>query len=107
MRRGLALLRWGLVPNWANDPVKGVKPINARAESVAYKFGEQFRGNRCLIPADGFYEWATVGGKKRANHFTRSQRDEFVRRRQVCHLKYSYKLDHIRARDVFSPRCCG
>ncbi len=69
IRRGLALLKWGLVPNWANDPVKGVKPINARAESVAYKFGEQFREKRCLIPADGFYEWATVGGKKRANHF--------------------------------------
>lgn len=70
VRRGLALLKWGLVANWSNDPVKGVKPINARADSVRFKFGEQFREKRCLIPADGFYEWATVGGMKRASRFT-------------------------------------
>ena len=53
VRRGLALLKWGLVPSWANDPTSGPKPINVRAETALAKFGEQLRGKRCLIPADG------------------------------------------------------
>jgi putative SOS response-associated peptidase YedK len=68
--RGLALLRWGLVPSWSNDPDPKIKPINVRGESVMFKFGEQLRQKRCLIPASGFYEWATVAGKKGARHFT-------------------------------------
>lgn len=55
--RELALFRWGLIPSWAKD---GVKPmINARGESVADKpsFRAAFRRRRCLLPADGFYEW--------------------------------------------------
>jgi putative SOS response-associated peptidase YedK len=69
--RGLARLRWGFVPYWANDPDSGPKPINARAETVATKppFDESFREKRCLIPADGFFEWAAVGRKKVAHHF--------------------------------------
>ena len=63
-KRGIALLRWGLVPHWAETPDSGPRPINVRAESVMFKFGEQLREKRCLIPASGFYEWATVGGKK-------------------------------------------
>ena len=52
-------VRWGLVPAWAKDPTIGNKLINARAESVADKpsFRRSFRSKRCLIPADGFYEW--------------------------------------------------
>ena len=42
-RRGLGLVRWGLVPYWANDPNTGPRPINARAETVAFKFGECLR----------------------------------------------------------------
>jgi putative SOS response-associated peptidase YedK len=68
--RGLALLRWGLVPSWSNTANPKVKPINVRAESVMFTFGEQLRQKRCLIPASGFFEWATVGGKKGARHFT-------------------------------------
>jgi putative SOS response-associated peptidase YedK len=68
--RGLALLKWGLVPSWSNDSNPKVKPINVRAESVMFKFGEQLREKRCLIPASGFYEWAMVDGKKGARHFT-------------------------------------
>jgi putative SOS response-associated peptidase YedK len=53
------LLRWGLVPHWAPDPSSGFKMINARAETVADKpaYRDPFRTQRCLIVADGFYEW--------------------------------------------------
>src|SRR6185295_11641100 len=62
-QRHLALLRWGLVPRWAKDLAFGAKAINARAESVAVKptFGDAFRKRRCLVPADGYYEWMATG----------------------------------------------
>jgi putative SOS response-associated peptidase YedK len=58
--RSLDLLRWGLIPHWAKDPAIGNRMINARAESVADKpaFRDSFRERRCLVPSDGFYEWA-------------------------------------------------
>jgi putative SOS response-associated peptidase YedK len=57
--RHLRLMRWGLVPGWAKDPGVGARMFNARAETVADKpaFRAAFRRRRCLIPADGFYEW--------------------------------------------------
>jgi len=57
--RRLACLRWGLIPSWAKDPAIGDRLINARAETVAVKpsFRSAFRHRRCLIVADGFYEW--------------------------------------------------
>ena len=57
--RELALLRWGLVPPWADEPKVGSRMINARAETVATNgaFRAAFRRRRCLVPADGFYEW--------------------------------------------------
>jgi putative SOS response-associated peptidase YedK len=63
-KRGLALLKWGLVPEWYPDGKPG--PINARAETVASKptFADSFRERRGLIPSTGFYEWAKHGGKK-------------------------------------------
>ena len=58
-RRELVALRWGLIPPWAREPKTDYSTINARAETVAVKpaFRHVFR-RRCLIPADGFYEWA-------------------------------------------------
>ncbi len=58
--RRLVALRWGLVPSWAKDPSIGSRLINARMETVAEKpaFRAAFARRRCLLPADGFYEWA-------------------------------------------------
>lgn len=62
----LVLLRWGLVPFWAKDPTTGNRMINARAETLAAKpaFRNAFRERRCLVLADGFYEWRTEPGGK-------------------------------------------
>jgi putative SOS response-associated peptidase YedK len=70
--RSFSLMRWGLVPFWAKDPKAGFKMINARAESVADKpaFREPLQSRRCLIPADGFYEWAKEGKAKAPYCFT-------------------------------------
>lgn len=64
--REWAWLRWGLVPHWSDDPSIGSRLINARAETVLSKpaFRSAARYRRCLIPADGFYEWKTVGRRK-------------------------------------------
>lgn len=53
-RRGLALLRWGLVQHWSENATPKVRPINVQAESVRRKFGGLLRKGQCLIPADGF-----------------------------------------------------
>ena len=64
--RRLVMLRWGLVPAWAKDVSMGATLINARAETVAEKpaFRGAFRKRRCLVPADGFYEWKAEGKVK-------------------------------------------
>ena len=65
-RRRLEVLRWGLIPPWADDPQIGSRMINARSETVAEKpsYRRAFRERRCLIPADGFYEWQRTNGAK-------------------------------------------
>jgi putative SOS response-associated peptidase YedK len=62
--RELRVVRWGLVPFWAKDPKIGSRMINARAETVASKpaFRHAFKRNRCLLPADGYYEWQRPDG---------------------------------------------
>ena len=76
-RRG-DLLRWGLVPSWAEDPSVGNRMINARAETAAQRpaFRDAMRRRRCLVPADGFYEWQAVEGSKRKRpHLIRMKDD--------------------------------
>lgn len=65
-------MRWGLIPSWAKEASVGYKMINARAETLATKpaFREALRRRRCLIPADGFYEWKQEGKSKRPFCFT-------------------------------------
>ncbi len=65
-RREVVLLRWGLIPSWAKDAAIGNRMINARAESLAEKpvFRAALRRRRCLIAADGFYEWQATGRSK-------------------------------------------
>jgi putative SOS response-associated peptidase YedK len=64
--RRLEVLRWGLIPSWADDPGIGSRMINARAETAPEKpsFRRAFRERRALIPADGFYEWKRTNGAK-------------------------------------------
>jgi putative SOS response-associated peptidase YedK len=59
-------LRWGLIPNWAKDPKIAYKTINARVETIdtAPSYRQAFGKRRCLVPADGFFEWKKVSGGK-------------------------------------------
>ena len=62
-KRQLATLRWGLIPSWAKDVKIGASAINARADTVATKpmFRTAYKRRRCLVLADGYYEWLRVG----------------------------------------------
>jgi putative SOS response-associated peptidase YedK len=73
-RRVLVKLRWGLVPAWADDPRIGPRLINARSETVAERpaFKDAFARRRCLVPADGFYEWSAEHGAKIPYYIHRS-----------------------------------
>jgi putative SOS response-associated peptidase YedK len=75
--RELSLLRWGLIPSWAKDTKIGASLINARADTIATKpsFRTAFRRRRCLIPADGFYEWKKGEGKTKQPFYIRLKKD--------------------------------
>src|SRR5262245_45431421 len=76
----VATLRWGLIPVWAKDPKIAFQCINARAETVATKpaFRSAFKKRRCLVPADGFYEWEKSPLGKLPWMFTRPNGAPFV-----------------------------
>ena len=78
--RRLGKLRWGLIPFWANDPFGGTKFINARSETLDTKpsFAQAFKKRRCLIPADGFYEWKRANRKKYPWFFTGTDEKPFL-----------------------------
>jgi putative SOS response-associated peptidase YedK len=82
--RTAAMLRWGLIPSWSTEPTAGAPMINARAETLAEKptFRTAVRRRRCLIPADGFYEWQQSPGgskaKKQPYHIHRPDHGPFV-----------------------------
>lgn len=76
--RSMAAMRWGLVPFWAKDLKIGSRMINARSETAAEKpaFRRAFTKRRCLLPADGFYEWQKIEGQKAKQPFFIHRVDE-------------------------------
>jgi putative SOS response-associated peptidase YedK len=74
------LLRWGLIPSWARDKNIGAKLLNARAETVATQpsFRAAFKKRRCLLAADGFFEWAKVNKGKQPYYFTLKDEGPFA-----------------------------
>ena len=79
-RNTLEFFRWGLIPSWAKDPAIGNRMINARAETLAEKpsFRTAFKRRRCLIPADGFYEWRKDPGGKTPMYIRMKSGDPFA-----------------------------
>jgi putative SOS response-associated peptidase YedK len=71
---------WGLIPSWAKDPLIGRKMINARAETIAEKpsFRASFQRRRCLILADGFYEWKTEPNRRQPYRFSLIDKKPFT-----------------------------
>jgi putative SOS response-associated peptidase YedK len=99
--RVLDLLRWGLVPSWAKSLAVGDKMINARAETLvtsnAYK--RPFEHRRCIVPADGFYEWQTIEGRKQRQPW-------FIRRRDGEPIAFAglWSIWHDRKLGEDAPR---
>ncbi len=78
--QSLSFMKWGLVPSWAKDPKIGYRMINARSETAAEKpsFRAAFKRRRCLIPADGYYEWRKQGNKKTPMYIQHADREVFA-----------------------------
>ncbi len=78
--RRVSMAFWGLIPSWAKETDRSYSTINARAETVDSKpaFRHPFRHHRCLIPADGFYEWSVEGGLKQPHHIGRKEGEPFA-----------------------------
>jgi len=78
--RRIGLLRWGLIPFWADDPAIGNRMINARSETASSKpaFRSAFRSRRCLVLADGFFEWKKEGGGKQPYWIHRPDGEPFT-----------------------------
>ncbi len=90
--RLLGTYRWGLVPSWAPDPSIASRRINARAETLETKFGQPFERRRCLVPADGFYEWERrADGTKQA---------WFIRRADGAPMVFAGLWDVWRSKDA-------
>jgi putative SOS response-associated peptidase YedK len=79
-RPALTALRWGLVPSWAASPSDGATLFNARIETVTEKpaFRDALRRRRCLLPADGWYEWARLPDGRRVPHFLTTAGDDLI-----------------------------
>lgn len=80
--RGITVFRWGLVPSWATSASVGARHINARAETLAASpvFREALRRRRCIVPADGFFEWTGLG---------RTRQPHLIRRRDRLPLAFA------------------
>ena len=76
----LKLVKWGLIPHWSKEPDTKYATINARRESVAEKpsYRKAFKTQRCLIPANGFYEWKVINGHKVPHYFSMRSGEVFA-----------------------------
>ncbi len=99
-KRRLALMTWGLMPPWSRDPKEGARFINARAESIHEKpaFKESLPHRRCLVIADGFYEFKAEGRTKRPVRYTLAKPGLFA-------FAGLYSLWKPRDTDAFPPSC--
>jgi len=79
-QRQFALMRWGLLPSWVKDPKTFSLLVNARGESVCDKpaFRAAMKRRRCLIPADGFYDWKEIGGGRKQPFYVRAKSGELL-----------------------------
>lgn len=79
-QRELTYFHWGLIPRWAKEPSIGSRMINARSETAAEKpsFRAAFKYRRCLVPADGFYEWQKLNGTKQPVRIQTKNGDPFA-----------------------------
>jgi len=109
-RPSAGLFSWGLIPLWSNKP--DFKLINARGETVAEKpaFRSAFRSRRCLIPADGFFEWKKVGREKQPHFFRLKSQKPFAIagiyeriQEPVGPARFSCALVTTQANDVLRP----
>jgi putative SOS response-associated peptidase YedK len=75
--RSLDPIKWGLIPNWCQDPKGGRKPINAKAESVSRlsMFREAYAFRRCIVPVDGFFEWRAIKGARAKQPYAIAMKD--------------------------------
>lgn len=98
--RELVALRWGLIPAWAGKRDNPPQPINARAETVATNgmFRSAFRSRRCLVPADGFYEWSGPKGNRQPH---------FIRRKDGAPLAMAGIWEEARLSDDDVVRSCA
>jgi putative SOS response-associated peptidase YedK len=78
--RQLSLMRWGLIPSWSKDSSSAASMINTRSETAATKpaFRDELKSRRCLIPADGFYEWVRTGKAKQPYCFEVNEGELFA-----------------------------
>jgi putative SOS response-associated peptidase YedK len=78
--RELSLVRWGLIPSWSRDSAAAARMINARSETAAAKpaFRDALKSRRCLVPADGFYEWSRTGKTKQPYCFEVNEGELFA-----------------------------
>jgi len=76
--RKCAIMRWGLVPSWSNDPLIGFQMINARSETVAQKpsFKNSLRKRRCIVPSNGFYEWKKLDNKTKTPYYIKMKNNK-------------------------------
>ncbi len=106
------LMKWGLIPFWAKNPNIGFKMINARAETVATtaSYRMPFKKQRCLVPANGFYEWKKIGKTKEPHYIKRNDNKLFsmaglfdIWKDAEGHETWSYTIITTEPNDLMKP----